>query len=119
MQSCMTSSTTCTVMGLVPGYPYQFIVTARAGQITASDPSLPIKPVLFLKKSSSLVARKVIPAPTDRKTKVKWKARGVCKVSTAGRITTSKKAGKCTVTRTTTRTKASPATKLVFTVIVR
>lgn len=119
MQSCATSTTTCSVTGLVPGYPYQFVVTAQAGETTSSDPSLPVKPVLFLKRSSSVAANKVIPAPTDRSTKVKWKSRGVCKVSGAGRITSAKKAGKCTVTRTTSKTKSNPATKMTFTVVVR
>lgn len=119
MQSCTATGTSCTVTGLLPGYPYQFVVTAFGNLSSASDPSVPVKPVLQLGRKRSIMGSKVLPAPTDRKTKVSWKAKGVCSVTPKGLIKAGKKAGKCSVTRRTTKTRTNPATSITFTVIVR
>jgi len=119
LQSCRTDATECTVSGLVPGYPYQFVVSASADTTVKSDASLPVKPVFAMKRNATVNANRVLPVPTDRKAKVTWKAKGTCKVNSSGAITTTKKRGRCTVTRSTSRTKSSAATRLTFTVVVR
>ena len=119
LQSCSATGTTCTVTGLIPGYPYQFIVTAFGNLSAASDPSVPVKPVLQIGRKRSIAGSKVLPAPTDRKTKVSWKAKGACSVTPKGMIKAGKKIGTCSVTRRTTRTRLNPATAITFTVVIR
>ena len=119
MQSCSATGTSCTVTGLLPGYPYQFVVTAFGKVSSASDPSIPVKAVLQIGRNRSIAGSSVLPAPTDRKTKVSWKAKGGCSVNPKGLIKAGKKVGTCAVTRRTTKTRTNPATSITFTVVIR
>lgn len=119
-KTCSTAATLCVFRGLEPWTSYNFSVAVKSGAtgISASDSSMPLKPVRILARNKSVKTTSLLtPAASG---KLQWRVGGGCKLSKDfATLTTPKDATTCLLSVRSPKSGKTPATTRSITIDVR
>jgi hypothetical protein len=119
-KTCTTASTLCVFRGLEPWTSYNFSVAVKSGAtgISASDSSMPLKPVRILARNKTVKTTSLLtPAASG---KLQWRVGGGCKLSKDfATLTTPKDATTCLLSVRSPKSGKTQATTRSITIDVR
>lgn len=116
--TCVTTATSCRIMGLTNGLVYTFTLSARTekGHATATSPTVSARPGFIVRKTSvkkssrTLLSSLVVSTSNGTK---RWSETGACSIS-GGRLVAPNKRTTCTVTLRVAKRGKYPAMSVKF-----